>query len=327
MGKPYLMKEAQILQEVEATAGTLVAVAEADSFIASDVSLTPSYADTANESLSSGVFSKEAGTSGVRSATLEFKVALVGGTGAGVEPAGAAEGSWGQLLLGCGFSETVSPATSVTYAPASPETALSMAVQVPGAGGAGEDMLFIMRGCMGNVKFTLKAGELMWATFTFTGAWDPPVDGTLLVRATAWDATVPLAFAAPVLAIHGTSVSFDQIEIDMGQEVGLRPDANTTGGILAAQITNRRVTGTIDIEAEKIATFDVWGKTLADATGAITMTPIGSAAGNKLDFILPKVRLKEPGIADRNGVMTTPVAFEALRSATAGNDELSIVLT
>ena len=327
MGKPYLMKEAQILQEVETTTGTIIAVAEADSFVASDVSLTPSYADVANEGLSAGVFSKEPGSSGIRSATLEFKVALVGGTGAGVVPEGAGEGSWGQLLLGCGFSETIVGATSVTYAPASPETSLSLAVEVPGAGASGEDMIYKLRGCMGNVKFTLKAGELMWATFTFTGAWEPPVDGTLLVRAQAWGATVPLAFNAPVLTIHGTAVSFEQIEIDMGQEVGLRTDANSGSGILAAQITNRRVTGTIDIEAEKIATFDVWGKTLLNTTGAIAMTPIGSVAGNKLDFILPKVRLKEPTIADRNGVMTTPVAFEALRSATAGNDELSIVLT
>ncbi len=69
-------------------------------------------------------------------------------------------------------------------------------------------------------------------------------------------------------------------------------------------------------------------KSLRNRSNLIELiSTIGSAAGNKIDFILPKVRLKEPTIADRNGVMTTPVAFEALRSATAGNDEVSIVLT
>ena len=322
MGKPYLMKEALVLQEVESTIGTAITLAEDDMIIVQDVSLTPSYADTANEGLNAGTFSKEPGVSGVRSATLEFKMAIKGSGTIDAAPLGL-----GELLKGCGFSETIAGSTSVTYKPANPETSLTMGVQVPGSGGASNDMLYVLRGCMGNVKFTLKAGELMWATFTFTGAWVDPADGTHLVRSTAWDTTAPLAFNAPAMTFHGTTLSFDQIEIDMGQEVGLRPDANTDGGILAAQITSRRVAGTVDIEAEVLTTFDIWTKVSANTTGAIAMTEQSATAGSGVSVSLPVVRFKEPGIADRNGVMTTPVSFEALRSATVGNDEISLIFT
>jgi len=318
MAAPYRWREAQIAQEVEATAGTAETLLAADLFIAHDITLTPSWTNTPNEG-QNGTLSKEPGVTGLQTATLEFSMALKGSGTATTPP------MFGELLKGCGFSETVGGA-DVTYAPASPETTLTLGVNVPGF--STDVMSYVLVGCMGTVVFTLKAGELYLAKFTFTGVGPTVTDGAMLTPS-SWESTAPQAYIGTATLFDAVAVPFETLTIDMGQEVGIRPDPSTsnTKGVLAAQITNRRVAGTIDFEAAKLTTFDVWTRSTAnDVTGGIAMTPTGSA-GNKLDFALPKVRLHSPTIGDRNGVMTTSCSYESLRSATAGNDEITITHT
>ncbi len=319
MAAPYRWREAQIAQEVEAAQGTAETLLAADQFIASDITLTPSWTNTANEG-QTGFLSKEPGVSGIQTATLAFTMALKGSGTAATPP------MFGELLLGCGWSETINGATDVTYVPASPDTTLTLGVNVPGAGA--DVLSYVLVGCMGTVVFTLKAGELYSAAFTFTGVGPTVTDGATLAAPVSWESTAPQAFIGAAFLMHTVAVPFETITIDMGQEVGIRPDpsSSSTTGAISAQITNRRVTGTVDLEAQKLTDFDVWTKVGSNTLGALDMTPTG-LAGNKLDFSLPNVRFHTPTIADRNGIQTTPVSFEALRSATAGNDEISIVHT
>jgi hypothetical protein len=314
MARPYRWKEAQIAQEVEGAPGTAETLLLADVFIAQNIVLTPNWGNTPNAG-QTGVLSKEPGASGLQSATLEFEMLLKASGTAATPP------MFGELLLGCGFAETIN--ASVVYTPASPETTLTLGVIVPGF--STDALSFVMAGCMGNVVFTLKAGEPYLAKFTFTGAGPVVTDGAVLVPA-AWESTAPQAYIGTATLMDAVAVPFETLTIDMGHEVGIRPDPSTssTTGVLAAQITDRRVTGTIDLEAEKLTVFDIWSRAEDnDVTGGITMTPTG-AAGYKLDFALPKVRFYSPTIGDRNGVMTTPVSFESCRSAVAGNDEITI---
>lgn len=319
MAAPYRWKEAQIAQEVEDTPGTDPGLLAADLFIASDITLTPNWTNTPNGG-QTGVFSKEPGVTGLQSATLAFTMALKGSGTPATPP------MFGELLKGCGFSETIDGPNSVTYAPATPDSTLALGVNVPGF--STDVLSFVLTGCQGNVVFTLKAGELYSAAFTFTGAGPVVTDGAMLVPS-SWEATAPQAFIGTATLFDSVAVPFETLTIDMGQTVGIRPDPSTSSatGVLTAQITDRRVVGTIDFEAAKLTTFDAWTRASAnDLTGGIGMTPTG-AAGNLLDFALPKVRLHSPAIGDRNGVMITTMQYESLRSATVGNDELSIVHT
>jgi len=319
MAKPYRANEVQVACKVEATPGTAETLATADCVIVQNFKLTPQIADNQNSGLT-GVLSKEVGAAGATTATVSFDLVMKGSGTAGTAP------EWRDLIMACGCSETISGGVSVTYKPAAPESYYTIGCVYPGLGGAGEDVLMRVAGCQGNMSLSWKAGGLFMASFNFTGVWQAPADSTVLTVPT-WDTTAPYAFLAPVMTFQGVSaLSFETFAMDMGNEIAIRPNANAASGALTAQIANRRVTGSVDIELEKLATFNPFTRVTANTTGAISMTPIG-AAGNLLDIDLPKVRFTAPDLGERAGAVTVPLKYEALRSANAGNDEFSIILT
>lgn len=320
MAKPYRPLEARIFAKVEAVPGTTETLAAADGFIPENVNLSFKYGDNQNSGLT-GVLSQEAGAVGMQVGDLSFRVALKGSGTAGVAP------EWRVPIMACGFSETISGGVSVTYAPAAPESYFTFGVEYPGLGGGGEDLIFRLAGCQGNVKFAWKGGELMWADFSMQGVIaTAPADGTQLAVPT-WQTTAPQAFLAPVMTFQGVSgLAFETFELDMGNAIAIRPNANAATGALTAQITDRRPRGSVDIELEKLATFNPYTRITANTTGAVAMTAIG-AAGNKVAISSPKVRFFGIDHGVRAGAVTGKLGFEALRSANAGNDEVSIILT
>jgi hypothetical protein len=319
MARPYRTKEAQIAGKVEATPGTAETLTGTEMFIAQNVKVTPKFADTQNEGLT-GVLSNEPGVSGMQTGEISFDVVLKGSGVAGTAP------EWRVPIMSCGFSETIVGGVSVTYKPAAPESYFTYGLMLPGLGAAGEDMLFRLAGCQANGKLSCKTGGLFILSVTAQGVWVDPTDTSVLTPPT-WQTSVPYAFLAPAMTFQGVAaLAFETLEIDFGNDVQIRPNANSAKGALTAQIVNRRVTGSVDFELEKLATFNLFSKVGTDATGAISMTPIGTA-GNLINLSLPKIRFMDPGLGDRNSVATTPAKFEALRSANAGNDEVSIALT
>lgn len=321
MAKPYRIREAQIACKVEATPGTAETLSTADMFVASDIVLTPQFQDTPNESLT-GVPDREQGTTGTRSGTLAFKLPLKGSGVAGTAP------EFGEALKSCGWSETIVGGTSVTYKPAAAETYYTFGLLFPGLGGAGEDILFRLAGCQSAPKLTFKNGEPLYIEIAATGAWIDPTDSTLLTPPT-WDTSVPFAFLAPAMTFHGVSgLAFETLAIDFGHEVSMRPSPNAANGsgILTGQIGGRRPTFTVDIEVEKLASFNLFDRLKNNTTGAISMSAIGTA-GNLVDLDLPKVRFNGTGLGDRAGALIYSASGEILRSGNAGLDSHSLIFT
>lgn len=318
MAKPYRGGEAQILAKVEATPGTAETLAAADMFIAQNVKFTPNYGNTENAGMT-GVLSKEPGVSGTQSGTLSLDVVMKGQGAAGSAP------EWRDAIMSCGFAEVIAGGVSVTYNPAAPESYYTYGLYAPGLGGAGEDLLFKLAGCQGNAKFTFKAGTLRVMSVEVQGLIVAPADGTILSVPT-WDTTAPTAFLNDAVTMHGSTLAFETLSIDMGQTLAIRPNANSAAGILTAQISGRRATGSVDIEAEKLATFNIYTRITANTTGALAMTPSASA-GNKVALSCPKIRFTGVDHGERAGALVWSAAFECLRSANAGNDEVSIILT
>jgi hypothetical protein len=319
MAKPYRLNEAQVCCEAEAVPGTAETPAAADMVLVENFKFTPTYGNAPNNSMGGGVFSKSPGASGVQTGTVSFDVVMKGSGAAGTAP------EWRDLIMMCGFSETIVGATSVTYAPAAPEAYYTMSWIVPGLGAGGEDMLHRLAGCQANAKFTFKAGDLRRMNVSATGIIAAPSDSTIL-SAPTWDTTAPTAFLNDAAVIHGSTLAFETLEIDMGQEIAYRPNANSATGGLTAQITSRRPTGTVDIEAEKLSTFNIYTRITANTLGALAMTPVATA-GNKVALNAPNIRFTGVDHADRAGALVWQAAFECLRSANAGNDEVQVVLT
>jgi len=319
MAKPYRIQEAQILAKLEAIGGTAETLASADMFVAQNVQITPGFANNMNEGMT-GVPDREAGASGMQTGTISFDVVLKGSGTAGTAP------EWRDVIMACGASETIVGGTSVTYKPGAAESYYTFGCIYPGLGGAGEDVLFRLAGCQGTGKLTWRSGGLFMANFTMTGAWVAPSDTTMLTVPT-WDTTAPYAFMAASMTFHGVSgLAFETFEFDLGNTVEIRPNANSASGALTAQITSRRPVGSVDFEQEKLATFNLFTRVGANTTGAISMSAIG-AAGNLVDIDLPKVRFTEPALGARAGALLSTAKFEALRSANAGLDSYSLILT
>lgn len=320
MANPYQFGLAKIAAKVEASPGVTETLAAADVILAENFVWSPKYGNSENAGMN-GTFSKEPGASGTQAVEFSFDVNLKGSGTAGTAP------NWRSAMMSCGMSETIVGGTSVTYAFASPESYFTYGFEVPGLGGAGEDLIFRATGCQCGWKFAWKGGELLKVSFNGMGVIvTAPADGTVL-GAPTWDTTAPQVFLAPSLTVHGVaSLPFETLEVDSGTELAMRPNANSATGLLTAQITGRRVKGSIDVEAMKLATFNPYTRITANTTGAISMSPIG-AAGNRVDMDMPKVRITGSDHSARAGALVQKLAFEALRSANAGNDEISFILT
>jgi hypothetical protein len=133
---------------------------------------------------------------------------------------------WGDLLQGCGFSETITAAARVDYTPAS--TALKTLTIWAYINGRLEKFAF----CAGTVKMNLKVGELPSLDFTFTGLVSSTVaSATVTPTLTPWIRaeavgpafTTPLSIGAVTYAAGalagGTPYPFQSLAVDMACDV------------------------------------------------------------------------------------------------------------
>lgn len=246
---------------------------------------------------------------GVQPAKITFGLELRGSGTKGTAPA------WTIFLRACGFGETPDPPNSVTWVPASSSIpSLTIACYHDG-------VIKKMVGSRGTVKFIHKIGEPIMMEFEFTGVYHSWITGALL-SGVSHEGTVPPKFQNASLLMHGYATIISALEFDMANTVSLRDDANSSGGLLSAVITEREPVGSFDPEAVVIATHDFMARLIVGTLAAFTET-IGSADGNKFVITAPKVQYVKVDPADRNGISTNDVSFAL--SLDTGDDEFSIV--
>lgn len=232
---------------------------------------------------------------------------------------GATEDEWFKLLKGCGLSVTpgasdvvVQPVTATAS-----HTYLTMWVNRNG-------VLVKGVGMQGNVRFRGQSGEPMFASFEFRGVFAGATDVAL--PTIAHEAGIPSIFQGINLSYHpsggsaNTSLRFNQVEVDLGNEVVLRPDANTTEGYVSAVIVDRDPGGSFDPELPLVATEDFYGQ-LTNATEIALDFTLPSIA-----FSLPAIQLANVGDDQREKIDVSPLSFKAREDA-APDDELVITFT
>lgn len=181
-------------------------------------------------------------------------------------------------------------------------------------------------GCRGNVKINLKDGEPGFLTFDFMGVLSATADVALLTGIT-YESTVPEPYLSAGLVDGSFSPIFSAVDIDLGNAIAMRLNANLTPGQLSALITDREPTGTIDPEAELIGTKDFVADWLAKTVNYFETT-IGSASGNKVTIIAPAMQIESVGDGDRSGIALDQlsVAFKTPAASNNGDDELTILV-
>jgi hypothetical protein len=173
---------------------------------------------------------------------MEFDVELKGSGTAGTAPA------LGKLLKACGFGETVSAGTSVTYKPASSSiSSITLGMYADG-------IHYQMWGCRGDVSLKLEAGKPGMLHFVFTGADFSVTTLAMLSSGVAYESTLPIPFQTATMTIDSYAALIGTMEFRLGNTVTLRPSVNASSGNFSAVITKRNPTLSIDPEEVIIAT-------------------------------------------------------------------------
>ena len=246
----------------------------------------------------------------LRSVTFDVEIKGSGGAVDDVPEIGAA-------LQGCGFGETINAVSDVTYEPVSGGLK-SVTIYYFQDG-----IRYILTGCVGNVSFSLEAGAIGKASFTFTGHLALPTDVAL--ASPTYQSNVPPALISVPFSIGSYSAIIAALAFDMSNTVAMPADISASDGYSQIRVTQRDVNGSYDPEATIVATDNPQqdlqqGNTLALDTGVI-----GPGIGQRYQITMPVVYYRDVSPGDREGIRTYDIPFGAVENT--GDDDVSIVFT
>ena len=250
-----LTRKRVILIEAESSYGTDPTPAATDVVLVRDLSITPQSSDVVSRDVVRpflGAFQQLLANTKVE---VTFSVELAGSGSAGVAP------RYGSALKACGFSETVASNTSVTYEPIS--TSFSSVTIHYNTDG----VRHIVTGCRGSFTLNASVGEIPSIDFTFTGIYNAPTD-TALPATTYGNQATPLIFKngnTTGFQLLSHSAALQSISMDIGNEIVYR---ELVGGTKETLITNRNISGTVQIEAMALGTKDYFAAAVAEITAS-----------------------------------------------------------
>ena len=242
---------------------------------------------------------------------ISFTTELKGSGTAGTAP------EFGVLLEACGMTKTNVPATSDTYDPNSLLEDQQKSVTIYFYQ---HNICHKVTGCRGTWSLEGKSGEYGKIKFELTGLYVGPIDEN--IPAATFQSTLPPRLLSASFALGAYAAIIESFKVDIGNEIGKRPSANSATGILSYFIRERAVKGEIDPEAVPLSSWNPWNLWANSTSGALTIT-FGSAAGNRCVVSGPKVLLDSVKYAERESLLTysTPLLF----TPDAGNDEVRLL--
>lgn len=305
------MRNAVLLLALQAAAGTgAVPTAAANAVMAMNISAQPVSAEFAKRNNIKPYLGNMGSVQVATHAEISFDVELAGAGAAGTAP------KYGPLLRACAFSETITAATSVVYAPVTNSMECATLHYIL------DGILYKMTDAQGTVSFELNAKSIPVMKFRFIGLYSTPVDVVPPASVDYAGFKDPVAVNeanTPSMALHGFAGKTQSFSVDMANTLVYR---NLVGyeGIL---ITDRQPTGSITMELESVATKN-WYTTIADGTlGTLAITH-GKVAGNIIEIECPKVQLLDPSISDSDGIAMLTCKLEV--QPDTGNDEFILTV-
>lgn len=242
---------------------------------------------------------------------LTFAFELAGSGAAGTPP------DWGPFMRACGFLETISLGTSVTYTPRSTGfESITAYVYKDG-------ILYKMHGCRGSMSFDLPAGGRPMGRCSLQG-FPVPITDVSMPSSPTLQGTVPPVVKGAAFSIGGYSAVISSLGIDMQNRVEVGDDVNAADGYSEVRIVERNPLATMNPEAVLVATHNFWSKWTTGAAEALTVT-LGSAAGNIIDIDAPKCVRRELNETERAGVLAYEIPMTMAKNV--ADDEIAIVLT
>lgn len=309
---PQLTRRRTILAKIETSYGVdPTPTGAANAILVRNLNITPQNSEIVSRDLVRPYLGNSEQLQASTHVTLDFEVEMAGSGTAGTAPA------YSPLLRACGLSETVSAGVSVTYAPVSSGfESVTVYFNVDGT-------LHKVTGARGTVELNINARQIPVYKFSFTGIYNAPTAASL-------PTVTYTAFQTPLVANNTNTTGFsffsysgvlESLNLNVGNTVNYR----TLIGSESVIVTDRKATGTCQIEAPAVGTKDFFAAALTDGSlGSLDVTH-GTTGGNKVQIVSTRIDLQNPTYADNNGINMLNMPFVAVPS-TAGNDEFSIVV-
>jgi hypothetical protein len=273
---------------------------------------------TAQRDIQRGYFAGPDQIIWARYGKASFSVEMAGSGTAGT----AAQ--WGDLVICSGFAETVTAATVVDYTP------VSTGFKSGTCWGYKDGLLYKFVGMFGNLKGSIKIGEIPTYSFEFNGLIiAAPVNASNITPNLAlWkrpQAASPVttakakfggSYAAGALSA-GTDIDFREFSWDMGNDVQLVALATAESwGIYGRNPTGKIV---VDMTGAQEATY--LANAFAGTTSSLGILH-GSVAGNKCGFFAPAATISNMGTEKQGSVMLVSMDFAF--QPVSGNDEVRL---
>ncbi len=179
----------------------------------------------------------------------------------------------------------------------------------------------ILYGAMGNPKLEGEMGKPLWANFEFQGIYDTVAD---VARPTpSFGTETPPVLKGCTFTIGGISRNVTNFSLDMQNQIALLTSIVPATGIAYAVKQDRDPVVSFDLEAEPVATYDVFGAWLAGTEAALSLV-LGSGAGKQITISIPKLQYREIPEADSDGFRTWNITGQCNHNT--GDDEVSIAV-
>jgi len=300
----------QVSAEIEGTEGTAETLVAGDVILAFNPKFSPNI-DMHKRYPGRSSLSAYPSLPGSRSAKMSFDVELVGTASAGDAV------HFADVIKGCGVQETLVAGTSATYAPASSSiSSLTLGLHRDGKRSR-------VWGARGNAKLILEFGKPGIFTFDFEGADFDVADEALLAGTSLSSATPPTCQDIS-LTMNSYAATLSKVEIDFGNKLATRKDANASSGNKSVVLTGREATLSFDPEDVLVATEDFFSTWRAGTEVAFTAT-LGSDTGNTIAVTAPKVQYHSIAETDRDGIAALEIQCQL--DADSGDDEWEIEIT
>lgn len=302
-------RKAALLGKVESTYGVdPVPTDAANAILVSDLTVTPMDMKTVSRDLLRAYFGNSEQLPTEIFSKLSFSVEIAGSGTAGTVPL------WGVLLRGCGFSENTTPGTKVEYRTiSSSQESVTLYCNLDG-------VLHKLTGARGTLKMSFAVNARPMFNFDFIGCFNPVTDATLpALTLSGWQKPLPVNRAnTPTFSLHGYLAKLQSLDIDVANS--LVPGA-LVNGTDEVPINDRQSTGSISMEAVRVADKDWWTTIKNVQTGALQLIH-GVSAGNKVQIDAPATQIYNPQYGELNNklMLNGTLGFMPV----SGNDELVI---
>ena len=279
--------------------------ATSNAILCKDVEISPLEAEVLERGLVKPYLGADESIISGEHVKISFKVELQGSGTAGSAPA------LGPLLRAAGFSETITESTRVEYDLASNDTESATMYFFMGK------TLHGMTGVRGSVKAMIEKG-IPYLEFNFIGLWAAPTSVSIPTpNWSNWKKPTPTgAGRTSNYSLNGFSGIPYGLSLDVGQDVKFIETLITQ----SVDITNRRATGTISLQAPELSLHDYFTDAKNSSTGALAIQ-LGQTAGLICKVSCPKVQVANPKYGDHEGTVSLEMDL-ILIPTSAGNDEI-----